>query len=252
LMYFSHLSSLTKLQICLGTITELIFFHEGHTYIRPISPFKFVSCHRLSDEITYKLLHPSNTFCLDAAVPGLTSTCIFDNIHERCVHILVQNCELFDPLQYVAPAAFVQTFLNSAVGVRLPSHQDWVDAYTSDPVMSKIIQFIQNPGLLTNKLLEESKLNANYCPALRQSLISIKNGILIYREVIVGSKSYTWLQLVSLKFCNILFVAFHANPIGAHHPNSGRYSDTLGLGNYGVWYPAGRVATQNKNGFCPT
>jgi hypothetical protein len=33
------------------------------------------------------------------------------------------------------------------------------------------------------------------------------------------------------------------------HPNSGRYSDTLG--NYDVRYLAGRVATRNKNGFCP-
>ena len=49
------------------------FFHDGHTYVRPISPFEFVSCHQLGDEITYKLSHPSNTFCLDAAVPGLTS-----------------------------------------------------------------------------------------------------------------------------------------------------------------------------------
>ena len=78
---------------------------------------------------------------------------------------------------------------------------------------TKIIHFIQNPGLITNKLLKESKLNANYCSALHQSLISIKNGILIYRETIVGSKSYTQLQLVPSKFCNIIFVAFHANPL---------------------------------------
>ena len=167
------------------------FFHDGHTYVRPISPFEFVSCHQLGNEITYKLSHPSNTFCLDAAVPGLTSACIFDDIHERCIHIWAQNCTLFDPCQCAAPAAFAQTFLNSAVGVWLPSHQDWVDTYASDPVMLTIIQFIQNPGLITNKSLEESKLNANYPSALRQSLISIENGILIYRETIIGSESYT-------------------------------------------------------------
>jgi hypothetical protein len=211
-----HLLSLMKLPICSDTIFGIEFLHDGHTYVRPISPFEFVSCHQLGDDITYKLSHPSNTFCLDAAVPGLTSACIFGDIHERCIHIRAQNCELFDPRQYAAPAAFAQTFLNGAVGVWLPSHQDWVDAYTSDPVMSKIIMFVQNPGLISNRSLEESKLNASYCSALRQSLISLDNGILIYREMIVGSESYTRLQLVPSQFRNIIFVAFHANPIGAH------------------------------------
>jgi hypothetical protein len=181
------------------------FFHDGHTYFRPISPFEFVSCHQLGAEITYKLSHPSNTFCLDAAVPGLTSARIFDDIHEH-----------LDPCQYAVPAAFAQTFLNGAVKVRLPSHQDWVDAYASDPVMSTIIKFIQNPGLITNKSLEESKLNANYRSALRQSLMFIENGIFSYQETILGSESYTRLQLVPSQFRNIIFVAFHDNPIGAH------------------------------------
>jgi hypothetical protein len=82
--------------------------------------------------------------------------------------------------------------------------------------MSTIIKFIQNPGLITNKSLEESKLNANYRSALRQSLMFIENGIFSYRETIVGSESYTRLQLVPSQFRNIIFVAFHANPIGAH------------------------------------
>jgi hypothetical protein len=52
--------------------------------------------------------------------------------------------------------------------------------------------------------------------ALRQSLILIKNWILIYWETIIGSKSYMRLQLASSQFHNIIFVAFHSNPIGAH------------------------------------
>jgi hypothetical protein len=107
-------------------------------------------------------LHPSNTFCLDAAIPGITSACIFDKLHERCLHICTQNCKLFDPRQYAAPTAFAHTFLTGAVGVHLPSHQNWVNAYKANPVMSKIIHFIKNPGLICNKSLEASKLNANY------------------------------------------------------------------------------------------
>jgi hypothetical protein len=39
---------------------------------------------------------------------------------------------------------------------------------------------------------------------------------LIYREPLAGVGSYTRLQLVPLEFRNILFIAFHANPIGGH------------------------------------
>ena len=62
-------------------------------------------------------------------------------------------------------------------------------------------------------------------------------------------------------FCHLNF--FHKSKIDRYmalfscwasrsqtHPNSGRYSDMLGK--YDVRYQAGHVATQNKNGFCPT
>jgi hypothetical protein len=51
------------------------FIHDGHTYVRTLSSFEFVSCHRLFDYLSYRLAHPSNMFCLDAATPGRTSVC---------------------------------------------------------------------------------------------------------------------------------------------------------------------------------
>jgi hypothetical protein len=80
----------------------------------------------------------------------------------------------------------------------------------------KIITFVSNPSLITNKNLEELKLDVKYCSALCQSLISLGGGILIYQEPIVGSESYAHVLMVSSTFCNIIFVAFHANPIGAN------------------------------------
>ncbi len=59
-------------------------------------------------------------------------------------------------------------------------------------------------------------MNANYRAALRQSQITIKDGILILREPIVGSESYACLQLVPSHFRNLVFVDFHSNPLGAH------------------------------------
>ncbi len=59
-------------------------------------------------------------------------------------------------------------------------------------------------------------MNANYRAALRQSQIAIEDGILILREPIIGSESYARLQFVPSHFWNLVFVAFHSNPLGAH------------------------------------
>jgi hypothetical protein len=47
-----------------GHYFSIKFHHNGHTYIRAISLFKFVSFFHLSNDITYKLLHPSNCWVL--------------------------------------------------------------------------------------------------------------------------------------------------------------------------------------------
>jgi len=44
----------------------------------------------------------------------------------------------------------------------------------------------------------------------------IEDNMLIYREPIRGSASYTRLQIVPKSLLNIVFVAFHSNPIGGH------------------------------------
>ena len=59
-------------------------------------------------------------------------------------------------------------------------------------------------------------INYNYYAALRRSLIVLEDDILIYHEPLAGNGSYTRLQLVPLEFRNILFIAFHTNPVGGH------------------------------------
>ena len=138
------------------------FQHDGHTYIHGISSFEFASCHRLFNDLTYKLAHPSNTFCLDAAIPGQTSARVFEQIVECCHCIRDANCELFKPRQYAEPAVCAQAFLNGPICVRLPDGAQWVDAYRNDPEMSSIIGFVSNPGTITNKGLADANLNVNY------------------------------------------------------------------------------------------
>jgi hypothetical protein len=138
------------------------FQHDGHTYICGISSFEFASCHRLYDDLTYKLAHPSNTFCLDAAVPCRTSAWVFEQIVKCCHRIRNANCELFKPSQYAVPTVCAQVFLNGAIGIRLPDAAQWVDAYRDNPEMSSIIGFVSNPGTITNEGLADANLNANY------------------------------------------------------------------------------------------
>ncbi len=192
------------------------FTYEGHTYVRTISPFKFARCYNLEDKISYKISHQSNIFCLDAAIPGRTLAHIFNHLLTRLVSIRDANCSLFSPNQYTAPAACAQAFLNGAVGIRLPDKVQWVEAYSRDAVMKCIIGFVTNPGTISNKALEALGIDYNYRAALCHSRIIIKDGLLIYCKPISGSALYARLQLVPSKFFNILFIAFHTNPIGGH------------------------------------
>ncbi len=104
---------------------------------------------------------------MDAAIPSRTLTQILDQVMDQCVCIRKRNVEIFEPRQYAVPAACAQAFLNGAIGVRLPTRSQWVAAYCNDPTMSSILGFIQNPGTITNKNLEDSKLDSNYRAALR-------------------------------------------------------------------------------------
>jgi hypothetical protein len=192
------------------------FTYEGHTYVRAISLFKFTRCYNLEDEITYKISHQSNIFCLDAAIPGRTLAHIFDQLLTCLISIRDTNCSIFSPNQYAAPAACAQVFLNGAAGIRLPDKAQWVEAYSRDPVMKCIIGFVEHPGTISNKALEAWGIDCNYRAALRQSHLVIEDGLLIYCKPIARSASYACLQLVPSEFFNILFIAFNTNPIGGH------------------------------------
>ncbi len=58
------------------------FIHDSHTYAPTILPFKFVSCFCLTNNLTYKLSHTSNIFCMDVAISAITSSQIFELIYE--------------------------------------------------------------------------------------------------------------------------------------------------------------------------
>jgi hypothetical protein len=104
--------------------------------------------------------------------------------------------------------------MNGAIGTRLPSHSCWVEAYAKDPTCCIIRDLALNLGKNCKATLSE--VHYAYCQPLRWSHIVIKDKMLILRELIRGSTFYTRLQIVPAVLRNILFVAFHLNPIGGH------------------------------------
>jgi hypothetical protein len=159
---------------------------------------------------------PCNAFCFDAGIPTQTSASFFSAVLDRLTLICSRNFDIFQPHQVVAPAACVQAFLNSAVGVRLPRPDEWSKAYADDCETSAILKFVSNLGTITNRNLDDAKLHASYCSGLWQSHFTQEDNFLVYREPIAGSDSYTRLIVVPAVLRNVIFVAFHCNPAGGH------------------------------------
>jgi hypothetical protein len=130
------------------------------------------------------------------------------------VFVRDSNCKLFLPNRWAASAASIQLFVNGAIGSRLPSRSRWVDAYKNDPACTLIRNLVLHPGKICKSTLKD--VHYVYRQPLRQLHIVIEDEMLIFREPICGSMSYTRLQIVPAELRDILFVAFHSNPIGGH------------------------------------
>ena len=197
-----------------GHLFGIEFNFDNHTHIRGISPFEFARCLSFNDTLTFRLSHPSCKFSLDSAVPQQTSEWIFDQVHVHMMIVRDSNCELFSPNRVAAPAATIQSFVNGAIGTCLPSQSRWVAAYNNDTVCTIIRELVLHPGKICKSTLKE--VHYVYRQPLRQSHIVIEGEMLIFREPIRGIASYTRLQIVPVVLRDILFVAFHSNPIGGH------------------------------------
>jgi hypothetical protein len=197
---------------------------DDHIYPRPFSPFETVRCYGFEDDLTYRLSHPEYLFKLQYAVPAHTSAWIFDHIFDRLIEIRNANIEVFDPARHAAPAAACQAFVNGAVGTRLPSAERWKEAYERDAEMVQIMKLIKNPSLVKKESL--LKVNPCYRTPLRTSRIVMENDMIILQEPIGNnhSASYVKLRLVPQSLREILFIAFHANPIGGHFSSYRTYA----------------------------
>ena len=190
------------------------FHHDDYTFVRALSTYEFSLCFGLVDDIQYRLLHERYKFGLDAAMPGRTSSWLFDQVHNHLVYLRDAYSKIFSPNQFAAPTTTTQTLINGAICTCLPSRERWAQAYASDKELCTVCDLVLNPSKITNKFL--ANVNHNYRGPLRQSLIVIEHDMLILHEPIIGTSLFTRLQLVSAELMNIVFITFYTNAISGH------------------------------------
>ena len=105
------------------------------------------------------------------------------------MHLHDANSKMFSPDQFAATAATIQTLVNSAVCTSLPSREQWLLAYNNDVELCAVQDLVLNLSMIDNKALAE--VNHNYRGPLSQSLIFVENEMLIMKEPIAGTLSYT-------------------------------------------------------------
>jgi len=83
-----------------------------------------------------------------------------------------------------------QTFVNGAIGARLPNVAAWKSGYAKCPEMALLIKMINMPSQITKTNI--LRVNYNFCGQLRQSLLVIESNMLVLREPHgSGSDDYT-------------------------------------------------------------
>jgi hypothetical protein len=88
--------------------------------------------------------------------------------------------------------------------------------YAADPETKLIMSMITNPSLINKENFK--KISFIYRPYLRQGgqMAITNNGMLVIYEQLQGSDDMVELQVVPKPLQNVVFCAFHANPIGGH------------------------------------
>lgn len=184
--------------------------------VRPISSYEVASTYRLDRNLTYKIAHPDNFLLIDCGVPGRVSAFVFEAINLRLNEIRTANFEVLDPSAQHAPAALSQVncFLNGAVGVRLPNPDAWAKATDSDDDCKLMKLMLTSPG--EHKEENIRKVHFCYRDSLRRGLIVLENDQLFVKEVFPHDSQFVKLRIVPATLRNLIFTAFHANPIGGH------------------------------------
>ncbi len=102
---------------------------------------------------------------MGTAMPAGTSAWLLKQAHSYLTYLQHAYSKVFLPNQFAASAAMIQAFVNGAIGVRLPSKEWWIQAYSDDMEMSTIHVLITKFSKINNSTL--SMVNFNYPPHSR-------------------------------------------------------------------------------------
>jgi hypothetical protein len=198
-----------------GRLFGIQFKHMNATLVRPISPYEYVRGFGYKDDIAQKLALPANYPLLTGSIPLHTSAACFDAITNRMREIRDNSIVVDESTPFIAPAATAQIVANGASGHTLPSPSRWIQEYDQDSETRLIMQMVRDPSLHTKENM--NKLHFVYRRYLRHSMIIIDSDCMLrLNEPLAGSDDYTSLQIVPASLRNLIFVCFHANPIGGH------------------------------------
>ena len=130
--------------------------------------------------------------------------------------VRADSIELIDQTTHAAPAAvsIAPILLNGTTGTRLPSAERWATAITNDDECKLILLMIRKPEEWVKKNID--KVHFIYRNSLRNGLIVEEHGSLFLKEVFPNDTKFVKLRIVPTSLRNMIYVAFHCNPIGGH------------------------------------
>jgi hypothetical protein len=189
---------------------------SGRSHIRAISLYEYSRCWGMDPNLIVTFAKSmTNISLLSSTIPSKTSIFILKSIHDTLTKIRSENTSFLDTSAAPAATAItIPSFLSGATQSTLPTRATWIQAYQRDPETQQMLRLLQNPGLLIKAELDQ--IHYVYRQPIRSSMIEKLDNLLYIRETIDTSGNYVRLQIVPSELRNLIFIAFHANPIGAH------------------------------------
>ena len=180
---------------------------EDDIYARPMSAYEYASYLRLDRDLTYFLSHPDNFCLIDFGIPKSTSKLFLGIILNKLDAVNAENFEVSMPRQIAAPAAtaMIPTFVNCAIGSRIPDNRVWATALTEDPVRNMLLDMVASPATAHSQEVV-NKLPYIYRQPARQGHFVIRDKILFMREIFQNDDRYIELKIVPESLQNIVFV----------------------------------------------
>ena len=203
---------------------ELEISRDGDTQraVQPISSYEHTMMFNLIEEISLKLAELDFFHLLEAEFPGKNSASLINCVYERLMSIRKDLSEIFEP-EVDAPylrargnkaSTSPEIVFFNAVGAKFPSDAAWKASYSTDKECSLIMDLIGNPYMIKKPNVE--KLYYSYRGPIRRKLIIMNEGMIILKEPIRGESTYRELRIITRDIRQIVFIQFHAKPIGGH------------------------------------